>query len=328
MLAQNTQRHIDPDLPTLQVVLDPCRLAKHLSGSLPGKWGAIRDIQIQVLRHHPASRCSVEIQLQTTTGRHELIGKVYPVNRADVYRAMEEISQSGFGPGEEFSIPQPYAFIPELHLLLQQKISGLPATEIFLTADERGRAEAAERCAKWLSSFQSQAPLSAPVSVFTHKLLQRWLSRIVKRAKPLTDKAHQLFERLDLAASALERTEMCAGHGSYCHQQIIFTDTGTVTFDWDNHSISDPARDVARFIFTLQRSAVDVLDSIKALDGAIETFYETYRATSMFDVAKHLPFYKAAYCLKLVMFRQEPSRRIEKTEALLDEGLRILEEEV
>lgn len=98
--------------------------------------------------------------------------------------------------------------------------------------------------------------------------------------------------------------------------------TRTVVIDWDNHGLADPSRDVARFIFTLQRTAVELFGSLTALDSVIQVFYKTYTAASGFEVARHLPFYKAAYCLKL------PSKRIEATEIMLSEGLRALKEEM
>jgi hypothetical protein len=111
-------------MPVLKPVLDPCELGKHLNGVLPSDWGVVRVIEIQVLLHHPRRRCTLNVALQMATGRRELIAKVYASDRSDVYYAMEEISRPGFGPEDEFSIPKPLAFIPELHLLLLEKVGG------------------------------------------------------------------------------------------------------------------------------------------------------------------------------------------------------------
>ena len=37
---------------------------------------------------------------------------------------MERIGQAGFGPQGEFSIPWPLAYVPSLHLLLQERVEG------------------------------------------------------------------------------------------------------------------------------------------------------------------------------------------------------------
>jgi len=262
-----------------------------------------------------------------------LVGKVYAKDRLDVYRAMNQIIQSGFGPEEEFSIAQPFAFIPELHLLLQEKVQGPLATEIFLRGDERERARAAQRCARWLSHFHERAPMSGPVFLLGHEILEHWMHRLEKRAGPeaarLMDKSALLFERLASAAAKLDGLEMCACHGTYCHYQIILTESRTVTLDWDGFCVTHPSLDLARFIIVLQQLALKSEGSLKAWDAAGEAFYQTYAAESRFEVTKHLPFYKAAHCLKHAKHHLKPGNGgVQMAETMLDEGLRLLAEEV
>ncbi|HLE63790.1 MAG TPA: hypothetical protein VI750_11640 [Pyrinomonadaceae bacterium] len=68
-------------------------------------------------------------------------------------------------------------------------------------------------------------------------------------------------------------------------------------------------------------------NSLTALNSVGEAFYKTYRATSRFEVAAHLPFYKAANCLKRAR-KAALERAGHRLEAMLDEGLRILAEEM
>src|SRR5438046_2014407 len=117
----------DQGSPTLPAVLDPVELCKHLAffSGPPWQWGQLTDVRVQVLKCHSGSRCTVQIALRTGTGAYALIGKVYVSNGLEIYQAMKRISQSGFGPEAEFSIPQPLAFLPELHPVVQALVSGL-----------------------------------------------------------------------------------------------------------------------------------------------------------------------------------------------------------
>jgi aminoglycoside phosphotransferase (APT) family kinase protein len=319
-------------IPALQVVLDPCQLGKYLDPILAPQWGVLRDIQLKVLKHHHGNRCTVDISLETTTGKHELIGKVYAEDRSDVYRAMKQISQAGFGPEAEFPIPQPLAYLSELNFLLQEKVHGQSATEIFSNGNDSERARAAERCAHWLAHFHNQAPKQGPLFHFSNELGEYWVRRMAKRAGakagPLSERATLLVKRLERAAPALDRSELCACHG-YSHHHVIVTEARAVTFDWDKHCVADPAWDVAKFIISLQKLALRKLESLRAFDAIGEAFYKTYTAVSRFEVNKHLPFYKAAHCLRRAKndLRLD-SDRIQATEAMLDEGLRVLAEEV
>jgi hypothetical protein len=326
-MSELPQSLADSQIPALQAVLDPRELGEHLNRVLPPQWGLLRDIQIRVLKHHRRRRCVVDLTLQTTTGKHELIGKVYATDRSDVYRAMAVVSQSGFGPEAEFSIPQPLAYLPELHLLLQEKVHGQHVTEIFSKGSKGERARATERCAKWLAHFHMHAPMSGPVFVLTHEVMEGWANRLDKPVGWLADKARLLFQRLEIAASALGPTEMCPCHGGYWHEQIILTEARVVTLDWDNHCIAHPSRDIAKFIIELQQLALYSHGSMKALDTAIEAFYQTYTNMSRYEVATSLPLYKASICLKRAKCHLRPrGGGLEKAGAMLDEGLRILAE--
>src|SRR5207249_8409084 len=112
-------------------------------------------------------------------------------------------------------------------------------------------------------------------------------------------RTEQLLERLKAAAPFLDPGLACAGHGDFCEHQIILTEGRTVVFDWDLYDIAHPARDVAKFIVSLERLAMKHLGSIRALDGAAELFLRAYLASGGHPhVAPALPFYKAVLWLK------------------------------
>jgi len=330
--SQFTYSFADPGIPWLQSVLNPSEVREYLLPVLPSYFGEIQDIQFQMLQHYCGKRGTLNISLQTTNGQHEVIGKIYAADRADVYEAMKEISRAGFGPEMEFCIPQPLAYVPELHFLLQEKVYGKPATEIFSDGGKRKQASAAARCAKWIARFHELGPTSGPVFVLNDELLNHWMYRLAKRAGPqghFLHKAALLLEQLEIAALAVDCPEMCACHGSYSPPQIILSGARTAIFDWDSYCVADPTWDVAKFIVKLQQLALESHGSRKALDAAIQVFYETYTTESRFEVGKYLPFYKAALCLRRAKRELRLNRgRLEKAEAMLDEGLRILTEEV
>jgi len=319
----------DPGIPTLAEAFDSVTIAKCLRQARPDRWEAIEDIRFWTLKHHPGKRCTFEIRLRTANARTYLIGKVYAEDRSDVYRAMDEIMRAGFGPGEELSIPQPIAYFPALRLLLQEKVEGPRAKQTFLTGDERDRVEAAKRCARWLAKFHAIAPRSGRVFDLTKHMnaVERWSQTIARLGEAFPSHARKLFRRLEEGAASANGRELCAGHGSYNCNQIILTKERTITFDWDGHDVADPSRDVARFIVALQRLAFKYLGSIRALDAVAEVFLKTYTALSPFEITGNLSLYRALTCLRLAKY--EANRPVctlrEGIEALLDEGLRLLE---
>ena len=102
-----------------------------------------------------------------------------------------------------------------------------------------------------------------------------------------------------------------------------------MTIDWDGYDVTDPSRDVARFIVALQRLALKKLGSIHALEGTADVFLKTYIGASRSDVSRRLPFHKAAICLERADNDVDKQSRgwLERAELMLDEGLRVLEQE-
>jgi aminoglycoside phosphotransferase (APT) family kinase protein len=263
-----------------------------------------------------------------------MIGKVYQVDCPELFQTMEGIQQAGFGPRDEFSIPQPLAYLASLRFLLQEKVEGPSAGDIFKTGDEQSRVAAAERCARWLARFHAVAPKAGPVS-YAHehlksKSMQRCARKITKLNGPFADKAARLLQRLEEASSSLHPVELRAGHGSYSASHVILAQGRTVAIDWDFHEVADPACDVARFLAALRRRALIRLGSIRLLDGAAEAFLRAYLAMGPSEVEKNLRFFEAATYLNLAIRHLPDSgpNSQENTEAMLDEGLRVLGREV
>ena len=334
-MSEFVQPLTDIGIETLWEILDPVALAKHLQGVWLGTWigGRINEIQVSVLRHHVAQRCTLEIGVRTENGWHFLIGKVYRKDRSEFFQTMQKVQKVGFGLHDEFSIPQPLAYLPSLRLLLQEKVEGPTAEEVFISGDERRRTETAERCALWLARFHALAPHvgpnSAPSDYLSSKRMRQCRSDLSNLDGSFAGKADRLHHLLEDAATSLSPVDMCAGHGAYRPDHVILSPSRTIVFDFDTQDVADPARDLARFLVALRRLALE-LGSIRALDDAAEVFLETYLGVSQPGVGRNLRFFEAAAYLKRakrILSHQVPQWR-DKTEAMLDEGLRVLEQEV
>jgi len=275
---------------------------KLVSSPPPNGLGASpQKARTQVLRFHPEPHCTFEIDLSTEDGWHRLIGKVYATDRQDVYQVMQALRVAGFGPEEEFSIPRAVAYLPSLRLLLQERIHGTSAKDIFKCGETGQCATAADRCGRWLGRFQTLAPRSGGTSG-----IERFLNSAERKCRLISEadrvwvvKSENLLERLRNGALSLEANLTCAGHGDYCEHQIVLTSRKTVVLDWDLYDIAHPARDVAKFIVSLERLAMQHHRSIRALDSATDIFLKAYLDSGGHPrVPVALPFYKAVFWLK------------------------------
>jgi aminoglycoside phosphotransferase (APT) family kinase protein len=331
-VADSVQVLADPDIETLAEVFDSAALTVHLRRAWRDRWNprAIEDVRVvRVLKHHVGQRCTLELGLRTANGWRLLIGKVHAEDRSDVFRAMTGIRNAGFGPQDEFSIPQPVAYVSSLRLLLQEKLEGVAAKDVFKTGDQQSCAAAAERCALWLARFQALSPKAGPVFDAESCLsaADGRTRRIAKLGGRSAAKAARLLSSLAAAAPSLRPVRLRAGHGSYSPAQIILAGARASTFDWDGYDVADPARDAARFLAALRRLALGKRGSIRALDGAADVFLTAYQSAGTPAAEEHLRFYEAAACHTLAVHHlsHPVSRWPDKVDAMLDEGLRIIE---
>lgn len=321
---------VDPGIPTLSSAMDVKRLCEDakLLSLTPWTKGSLLKAGVQLLKWHKRKRCTFEVTLRIDVG-WEAIGKVYAEDRPDVFQIMAAIRRAGFDEKAEYAIPKPYAYIPSQRLLLVEKVEGVYAKDLFLKGDERQQAHAAIRSAQWLARFHALPAIPARVvgpSVVRSRSAKR-CKEIVERCPALAQKAERLLKEIEEASGRLIDIPMTVSHGDFLPGHVLFRGNQVVAIDLDSFVLSDPSRDVARFIlFGLQRLAAKRLGSIHALDRVATQFLETYLALGRPEITKNLNFYGAALRLqraKRYIFKQV-SRWQEKADALLDERFEAL----
>ena len=296
----------------------------HLSSDEWG-WGTPREVRLHPLKAH-RGRCTFDVAVRTERGWHAVIAKVHTDDRSDVFRTMAAVRDAGFGPMAECSIPQPLRYLPSLHVLLEEKVPGTQATEIFLHGAPHERAAAAERCARWVTQFHAMAPHQPSGPAIADELLlsQAWRDQLASLGEPFAAQSALLFQQVEAAVPVPGASVCCAGHGSFIPEHVWLSPGRTAVIDLDECGNADPARDVAWFIVSLQRLALKHLGSLDALNESAERFSQTYAAGH--GLPPNVPFYRALECLhrawRDVYKRIPPSPQWAET--MLSEGLRVV----
>src|SRR2546425_12687629 len=93
--------------------------------------GATQETRIQPIRSRP-NRCTVAIVVNSRTGQHELIGKIYADDRADVFDTMRRLGRDGFGTGSDNSDTTPFGWRHAIRVGLAEQIRGSRSTYVIL----------------------------------------------------------------------------------------------------------------------------------------------------------------------------------------------------
>ncbi|HVH10460.1 MAG TPA: hypothetical protein VM736_11750 [Gemmatimonadales bacterium] len=302
------------------------------------RWGTPQEMHARLLRCHEHHRSTFEITLRTDGGSHTLIGKVFAQDHCDMFRVMDALARAGLGAAAEFAIPQPLAYFPALHVLLEEKVPGPSAKEVLLAGDRDGQMAAMERCARWLGRFHAAAPPRGSVyDERTH--LEHWAEQVRSCAAGHRGLCERLVEKLGAATPASDGAALRAGHGSYMPGHVLLSGSRTVAIDLDECDIADPARDVGYFMVACQRVALKHLGSLHALDEPAACFLRAYAAATggqggppgrrgggVPGAVAHVPFYRALECLHRA--RHDVVKRIparpDWAAMMLEEGVRVL----
>jgi aminoglycoside phosphotransferase (APT) family kinase protein len=327
--AVETAAIVDSGLPTLSSAMDAERLCgdAQLLSLTPWPQGNLRKAAVRLLKWHKRKRCAFEVTLRVDVG-WEAIGKVYAEDRPDVFEFMAAVRRAGFDEKGEYAIPKPLAYIAPLRLLLVEKVEGTYAKEIFLEGNEHRQASAAIRSAQWLARFHSLPRI--PARTMGHakilSLSRKRCQQIAETCPALAKKAERLLKEIEESSGHLADIPMTVCHGDFLPGHVLFRGNQVMVIDLDSFVLSDPSRDVVRFIlFGLQRLAANRLGSIHALDRAAAQFLNAYLALGRPDITRNLNFYAAALRMqraKRYIFKQV-ARGHEKADALLDEGFEL-----
>jgi aminoglycoside phosphotransferase (APT) family kinase protein len=292
------------------------------------QWGEPLAVRSTVCKAH-RQRCTFELAVRTELGCHAVIAKVHHQDRSDVYQTMQTLHRAGFDPAARFSIPRPLHYIPSLHVLLEEKVPGQQAMNVFLDPACPEHDTAADLSGEWLAHFHDTAPPLGRVTSHDHlwPSIHRWVEDVVRAGAPLATKGERLVRRLEASTPPADAAAFRTGHGSYIAEHVMLGGPRTSVIDFDECDIADPARDLAWFVVLLQRLTLKQGRSLHALDAQAKRFLRSYVNASHAGASAtaNLPFYRGAECLHRAssdLVKRRPPM-LQWSEAMLDEGLRV-----
>lgn len=295
---------------------------------------------IQVLKYKPGRRCVLAYELigQTRRGgvqtQHQVIGKVYRDERGErLFRLQQALWNDGFGPHapDRIHVPRALAYIPEMRMLVQERVTGATLNALVTAPGLRARiVRSAEGLAKLHNTcWTIGEPLSSYLLVdelanlvhFTHELAQM---------RPQSAAAvSEVAEALRTWAQRLPALDAPTPiHRDFYYSQVLFDGPRLVLIDFDLFALGDPVIDVANFIAHLHFLGLDRLGDLDALAAEVPAFIEAYARYRPVDEAflRRAAFYQAATFFRLLHVVAPRPGLAQHFDALYHRTLACLEE--
>lgn len=273
-----------------------------------------RDLEtIRVLKYKPGRRCVLAYHFARRRSPpapqpHIVIGKVYRDERGlRLAELQSRLWRNGFGPQapDEIHVPQPLAYIPEMHLFVQAHAAGHTLQDLVphVKAGALVR-RAAEALAKL---HRSAAPCEGLIGAYTLDdelaALHRFREEMTAHRPAFALEAESFRAALEAWGRQLPALDApTLIHRDFYYSQLLFDGPRVTLIDFDLLALGDPAIDVANFSAHLFLLGLDRLSDGDALAAEAEAFVQAYAERRRMDNAfrQRLAFYEAATYFRLL----------------------------
>ncbi len=282
--------------------------------------------KVGIVRHKPGRRCILRYDLKVGVGGHgrpeRLYAKTFASERGPrVYAAIKAI-ETACACGEDVRLPEPVGYLPQLKLLLQREVPGLPVTREILD----GNQQLASKVADALYALHSSGLDLPRQHDFDRELqpLEDRVERLCVAVPALAGVARRCLALLQRGAEQAWPWRWRPIHRDFYHDQILVGEHGLSLLDFDDAAMSEPAVDVANFLAHLQLLSLQQTGTPEALSDVATAFEARYRQLDPDLDAGLLRFLQGATLLRLAEIHLPRNMGEWLAGRLLDESERLL----
>jgi aminoglycoside phosphotransferase (APT) family kinase protein len=250
-------------------------------------------------RAKATGRMTLRYEFAETTA---VYAKAYYCDRfgVEAYEWLRKLWVNGFGPQSCYRVPQPLGYIAEESMLVMREVRGAAVSDLAVKGTREQAVEAMRAAARWLlrlhrshvDGLEIEPPCEQIEVLTTTALLAKVAAHFPKRVPSLIDMVHQLRE---LAPSGRSSVKLTALHGEYRPAHVFIDGDSVSVIDLDRIRLSDPAKDVSRFVHVVKKTCYEGGATHARL--LAQEFVEEYRTGAPENLA-HLAYFDALYALK------------------------------
>jgi hypothetical protein len=219
-----------------------------------------------------------------------------------VYRWQCYLWENGFGPRSKERVPEPLGYVARERMLLMRAASGPPISDLILAGSLEQAKRLMRMSALWLAKFHTvpvpDLPVESPCErmeiLRTADLLAKVAAACPERTSLLIDLVHQWKEVAFVTNSAAKLVTL---HGQFRPAHVFVDRETVVAIDLDKLTLSDPAKDVARFVHSMTKSSIAPAGALSRIAALAEEFISAYEMYAPGNL-DNLRYYMALYSLK------------------------------
>ena len=227
-------------------------------------------------------------------------GKVYTNGLGPAtFSLLRRLWENGFGPGSAERVPEPLGFCAEEKLLLMRAARGAPLKALLLREPIEQVLPGVRAAARWLARLHASTPAGLPSEPPCNRAKVFDLAdRLGKAAANHPEDLGLLLDRLQRLRTLAPagREALVPTHGQYTPANVFIDGPDVVVIDVDRISLSDPAKDVAMFLFRAAALRAKEAGLPGEAERLVREFLDAYREQAALAI-ENLPYYTALFSL-------------------------------
>jgi aminoglycoside phosphotransferase (APT) family kinase protein len=255
-------------------------MARHVRPLL-NETGPHASCNVEMVRNWAPTRMTVRYAFDNGVTAY---GKVYTGKSGPAgYAALQRLWLDGFGPGSADRVPEPLGFCAEENLVLMRAAAGVPIDTLLLHEPLDRVLPAVHAAGRWLARLHSSKSEGLPrdpacnrVKVF--ELADR-LGKAAASHPADLGLLLDLLQRLRSLAPA-DGVVLVSTHGQYSPANVFVDGSDVTVIDVDRLSLSDPAKDVAMFLFSAASLRAKASGPASEAERIGREFVDAYREHS------------------------------------------------
>ncbi len=278
-------------------------VARHVMPRVPEAAAAPADTPwtVDFVRAKATGRMTIRYSF---AGAADIFGKAYYDASLGVqaHQWLQHLWNKGFDARSAHQVPEALAYIADENLLLMRAARGVPLSDLIAAGPLDWAVAGTRAAAQWLAKYHAaripglsaETPCEKIEVLKLADALAKVAAECPQHAPVLIDLLHEFRT---VAPSANSSPPLAPLHGQFRPAHVFLDGPAVIVIDLDKIRLSDPAKDVARFVHVIWKTCLEAAGDLDGADRVAQEFVSAYGAVAPANL-ENLAYFKALYCLK------------------------------
>ena len=220
----------------------------------------------------------------------------------ETYDSLAYLWKNGFAAGSGLEIPEPLIFVEEANMLLMRRAAGTPLSDLAAAAPLDEVLPAIRAAARWLVKFHAAdihgLPIQSPCEGMEILDIADALAKVAAEcpgcASFFIGMLHDLHTVAPRSNISVRPTPV---HGQFRPAHVFIESNRATVIDIEKVCLSDPAKDVARFVHALKKNCFEEGGDEQRAEQLAGEFVAEYRRLADSNL-ENLDYFRALLAFK------------------------------